>query len=232
MGNFVSELQQHTAFALEDKEKTLADVTRELGFQTKAGDIVLLRMNVDYHEGLPLPPSIASKMLTASLGENPALAAKVPHVLCHWFFRVRIRFFRVTRVFASRQTLPNWDRVCLMVEWGRDKHGELAPPGRMQGTRTEPCVVLAEEEELEVVPFVDVIASDRYEVIAVRHIEPPLDEHPGRTLLETLTQSAAAPEVESIRPETNPTTPTAWWPALGLGSGQNTCGSGANHFLL
>jgi len=77
MGNFFSEFQQQTAFALDDKDKTLADITRQLGHEAQAGDVVLMRMNVDYHEGLPLPPSIASDMLTTALGEYPMLASKV-----------------------------------------------------------------------------------------------------------------------------------------------------------
>jgi len=100
MGNFVSELQQRTAFAVEDTDRALNDVNREMGFEAKAGDLVLLRLNVSkstrhqyyilwshsrlnpvllqiHHHGFDVPPQIASKLCTSGLGEEPAYARKV-----------------------------------------------------------------------------------------------------------------------------------------------------------
>ena len=75
-----------------------------------------------------------------------------------------------------------------MVEWGRDRNGDLCPRSMMKGTHTEPCVVLAEEDSIVVVPFVDLVRDEKYAVIGVRHIDPPLDTIPGKSYIEAASE--------------------------------------------
>jgi len=117
------------------------------------GDVVLLRLNVDLGDGLSVPPAVAGRIRVSGLGETPA---------------------------TSRQVLPEWDRVCVAVDWGRNQQNQLVPPRLAKANRArdlEPCVAMAWEEHLEVVTAAQLMEDPKYAVIGIRKLS--ISNHAG-----------------------------------------------------
>lgn len=113
------------------------------------GDLILLRMTA-ITDGIALNPAVAAQSETALYGDQPA---------------------------HRRMELPDWDRVCVVVEWGYNDRGKLVPPAQLHSFGgLQPCVAIAYSDCLQVHTLSKIMKDPEFSVVAVRRFTPPLHD--------------------------------------------------------